>query len=288
MRRREFITLLGGAAAAGRSRRGRNTKGGLSRRSVGHPAVWPHRRRLPRRTAGPGLGRGSNNVVEYRWAEGRFDRLPAMAEELVRLKVDVIVAPAIPPPRRPSERPRRFHRLRGPGATRSAWPRGQPRRPGGNVTGFAYLDELGAKDLELLTNWSRRRPGLRCWSTRPTTNPSPASAVEAAARAIRLQNQIARCRDGARSPAPSQRWCERAGGLVGGDPFYALFGAAIGPLAAPVKHSQRCTARDRLAGGLLSYGPDLAGLLPPVGSYVDRIFKGEKPADLPVQAADQV
>jgi len=239
-----------------------------------------------------GYVEGRNVVIEYRDAEGKPERLPALAAELVALKVDVILAPGTP------------HALAAKQATKTV-----PivftgvtdpvtdglvtslARPGGNVTGLSLLAaELGGKRLELLKQAvpgvSRvavlRQPG----GQGERTDKDTLKKAEVAARALGVRLQFVE----ARGPADFDRAFSdmtraRAGALTGfsGSMFFNERRHLV-DLAAKNRLPAVYPLRDFAdAGGLMSYGPNLADSMRRAASYVDKILKGAKPADLPVE-----
>ncbi len=239
-----------------------------------------------------GYVEGRNIVIEYRDAEGKFERLPALAAELVARKVDVIVAPstvaALAVKHATRTLPIVFAGANDPVTdglvTRLA-------RPGGNVTGLSSLGpELAGKRLELLT---QAVPGVSrvavLWQpggSGERTEKDMLKEADVAARALGVQLQVVE----ARGPAELDRAFSdmtRAGAgalTVLGSPLFVNERRRLADLAA--KNRLPAVYPGRLyvdAGGLLSYGPDLADLLRRAATYVDKILKGAKPADLPVQ-----
>jgi putative tryptophan/tyrosine transport system substrate-binding protein len=256
------------------------------------PVVWPHALESFRKGLRDlGWVEGQNVVVEYRWAEGRFDRLPALAEELVRLKVDIIIAPtsiyAEAAKRATSTIPIVFASHADPiGSGHVA----NLARPGANITGLTIImSETMPKSLELLKT---AVPGLArvavLWDpTTPSHGPS-LKAVEVTGQALRLRLQPLAVRsatefDGVFSAMDQ----ERAGGiLILSTPVFIGGARRLAELAMTHKLPTMFGAREHAeAGGLLSYGPDRADLYRRVATYVDKILKGAKPGELPVQQA---
>ena len=237
-----------------------------------------------------GYMEGENLVIERRWAEGRFDRLPDLAAELVRLKVEVIVAGPTPPA------------VAAKNATGTIpivmWGVGDPvgqglvaslARPGGNVTGLSFSVgwETFGKGLELLKETVPKVRRVAVLSN--PANASHALAIEnvkVAARSLGVQLQLLEARgpeefEGAFAAMAKERV---AALLVPTDPVFFLHRARLAELAAknrlPSVHSLREYVE---AGGLMSYGPSLLDLLRRAATFVDKILKGAKPADLPVE-----
>jgi putative ABC transport system substrate-binding protein len=233
---------------------------------------------------------GQNIVIEYRWANGRFDRLPDLAADLVRLKVDVIAAAATPAA------------LAAKNATGTvpivAVSLTHPvelgfvaslARPGGNVTGVSYSAgaDIFGKDLALLREVVPRVRRVAVLSNPDSpTRPLTIRNVKDAARSLGLQLQLLEVRgpegfDGAFAAMVT----ERVGALlVVQDPAFIPQRARLVDLAAknglPSIFTQR---EDAEAGGLMSYGPRLSDLYRRAGTYVDKILKGAKPGDLPIE-----
>jgi putative ABC transport system substrate-binding protein len=236
-----------------------------------------------------GYVEGRNIAIEYRWAEGRVERLPDFAVELVGLKVDVIVALSTP------------DALAAEKATRTIpivfVTAGDPvgsglvagiARPGGNVTGLSLLaPEIVAKQLDLLKEAVPKASRVAVLSN--PANPYTALMVketEAAARSLGVRVQLLGVRGAdAFDDAFSAITKERPGALfVLFDPL--LFGqrTRIAEFAnknrLPAMYAHREYAE---AGGLMAYGSDLRDNYRRAATYVDKILKGAKPADLPVE-----
>ena len=236
-----------------------------------------------------GYVEGKNVAFEYRYAEGKMDRLPALAAELVTLKVDVIVA-LTPPAARAAKNatktiPIVMRSTDDPVASGLV---DSLARPGGNVTGLTSIStDLIGKRLEILkesVTAARRVAVLR--------NPTAPDAalkwqeVETAGRALKLPLQSVEVSSAADfASAFKNAMTRRAQALfVLRNPLIVNNRAKIADLA--VKHRLPAVYDDREfveAGGLMSYGTDLADLHRRAATYVDKILKGTKPADLPVE-----
>jgi putative tryptophan/tyrosine transport system substrate-binding protein len=233
---------------------------------------------------------GQNLTIEYRWAEGNVERLPAFAAELVRLKVDLIVAPA------------GSAALAAKNATSSIpivmiFPSdpvemglvASLRRPGGNITGTAFTPgpEIFGKQLQILKETIPRASRVAILSN--PADPSFATQVrevEATARSLRMRLQHVEARgpeefDSAFA-AMAQERAEAL--LVAGTSTFLAHRARLAELAVkgrlPTMHSFRENVE---AGGLMAYAVNMTDFIGHAAVYVDKILKGAKPADLPVE-----
>jgi putative ABC transport system substrate-binding protein len=239
-----------------------------------------------------GYVEGRNVVIEYRDAQGKIERLPALAAELVALKVDVIVAPNTPAALAAKQATRTLPIVFvGAGEPVASGLVTSLARPGGNVTGLSVVSpELVGKWLELLTQAvpevSRvavlRQPG----AMDEQTEKDMLKGAEVAARALGVRLQFVE----ARSPADFERAFsdmtrERAGALtVRPAPMFVSGRRRLVDLAAKNRLPAVYPWREFVdAGGLMAYGPNLADLYRRAAPYVDRILKGAKPGNLPVE-----
>jgi putative tryptophan/tyrosine transport system substrate-binding protein len=291
VKRRTFITLLGGAAAWPLTARAQQPSmpviGFLNPASP--DAVAERLQAVRQGLKDTGYIEGTNVTIEYRWAEGQFDRLPELAADLVRRRVAVIVATGGPSPL----------------AAKAATPTipivfttgGDPvtlglvasfNQPGGNATGVSILSTMmEGKRLGLLRELAPTatliavllNPGM------PTFD-AQLKDVQEAARAVGQQIHILHATSEREIDAAFAKTVEvRAGALLlAADPFTFSQRDRVVALAAryaiPVIYEVREYA---VAGGLMSYGINLADAYRLVGNYTGRILKGDKPADLPVQ-----
>jgi putative ABC transport system substrate-binding protein len=295
MERREFLgTMTGGLLAAPLSAEAQQaTKvariGYLATNLAGNP----HGREAVRQGLRDlGYVEGRNVVIEYRDAEGKLERLPALAAELVALKVDVIVtastAAALAAKQATRTLPIVFAVAADPVADGLVT---SLARPGGNVTGLSLLfPELVGKGLEHLKRAVPRvsrvavlwQPGT--YGER--TEKDLLKEAEVAARALGVRLQVVE----ARSPADFDRAFSdmtraRAGALtvLGGGMFFGERRRLV-DLAAKNRLPAVYPQREYVdAGGLMAYGPSLADMYRRAATYVDKILKGAKPADLPVE-----
>jgi len=241
-----------------------------------------------------GYVEGRNLVIEYRWAGNQADRLPALAADLVKLRVAVIVSAGLVATLAAKAATTSIPILFGVG--------NDPvqlglvaslNRPGGNLTGFnAFVSELGAKALALLHELvpSAATIGFLENPNNPV-NEFTTRDVLAAAPAIGLKVQVLKAGTDRELDAAFVSLVQARTGalLVGGDAFFNNRIERLIELAArhaiPTMYSFR---EFGVAGGLISYGPSLREIYRQAGLYTGRILKGEKPADLPVIQATKL
>lgn len=290
MRRREFITLLGGVSvwpcAAHAQQRTIPVIGHLS--TVSAPAIAHLIEAFHGSLAAAGYVVGRNVAIEYRSAEGHYDRLPALAAELVRERVDVIVANPTPAALAAKAATAAIPIVfTGPDDPVKIGLVASFNRPGGNVTGlYFFLSALGAKQLGLLRELipTAARIGLLL-NPHNRNVEAVTGEVKAAAATLGVQINVVQAADSrAIDAAFSVLVRERADALlVGSDPF--LFSRRVQITTLATRHALPAVYNVReyaQAGGLMSYGTSLREVYRQVGGYVGRILKGEKPADLPV------
>jgi len=236
-----------------------------------------------------GYVEGQNLAVEYRWAEGRYDRLSELAADLVSRKVDVIVTGSTLSARAAknatSTTPVVFTMVSDP--VGAGFVASLP-RPGGNLTGFSDIAiELEPKRVELLSELVPQA-GVIALLVNPKF-PAAERIIEdarEAARAKGLQLQILKAGTESEIDAafPSVIQLQAGGLVIGTDPFFFNRREQLVSLAA--RHSVPAIYELRefaAAGGLISYGTSLTAAYRQVGGYVRKILNGTKPADLPVQ-----
>jgi len=294
VKRREFITLLGSAAAWPLAARAQQRTfpviGLLSSRSlaVDTPLIAVIRQGLNE----TGIIEGQNVTIDYRWAEGQYDRLAGLAADLVRQHVAVIVAIGGDPSALAAKAATATIPIVFVGATdpvRSGVVTSL-HRPGGNITGVSgFMTEMEPKRLELLREL---RP--HATTTAVLVNPNEPSIeirvsdIQTAARSVGQEVTILNASTIRDIDAAFARLAQmRADALlVAGDPFFFNRTAQLVVLAArhaiPSLYSRREFAA---AGGLMSYGSTFNDIYRLVGVYAARILKGEKPGDLPIQLA---
>jgi putative tryptophan/tyrosine transport system substrate-binding protein len=300
LRRREFLMLLGGVAAAARPLSARAQQpampvvGFLENRSP--DAVVERLRAFRQGLKDTGHVEGTNVAIEHRWADNQIDRLPALAAELVQRPVAVIVgsggpqAPlalkaattTIPIVFGVGEDPVRL------GLVASL------ARPGGNATGVHFLNtELTAKRLELLRELvpGAARVAVLVNPRNATSTETTLRDVQSSAQTMGLQIQVL--------SAANSREIDAAFASLGREPADALFVSQDGFLisrrlqlanmaarhAIPIGSSSRDIAE---VGGLMSYGTNITEVFRQMGVYTGRILKGARPADLPVEQSTKV
>jgi putative tryptophan/tyrosine transport system substrate-binding protein len=241
-----------------------------------------------------GYVEGHNVAIEYRWAEGHYDRLPALAADLVRRRVAEIVTGGTPPALAAKAASSTIPIVINVGIDPvQIGLVASLNRPGGNVTGFAVLTvELGAKKLEVLHELVRTSAAVALLVNPSTPSAEPETkGVRDAARSLGLQLHVLDASTEGEIDVAFGKLIElRAGGLVVSvDAFLNSQRTQIVALAArhavPAIYGVREFAT---AGGLMSYGTDLADVYRQVGIYAGKILKGAKPADLPVQRVARV
>jgi putative ABC transport system substrate-binding protein len=289
MRRRTFIAILGAAAAWPVSARAQKTAR-MPRLGVllySTPQDDPQARALEEGLRDLGYIDGQNISIEYRFAEGKVERLPDLAADLVRLKPDVLfplggdVAPFVS--KATQTIPIVFVMSADPlqlGLVASV------ARPGGNATGFSFLqDELASKRLELLKEVAPRISRVAFLSN-PDHPDNELRVAQRAATALDVHLQPIEMR------GPSD--LDGALQAVTQASVDALYVVASRQTVASLTRIVNFATKNELplaggwgawaqAGGLLSYGPNVGEIVRNAASYVDKIFKGAKPGDLPVQ-----
>jgi putative ABC transport system substrate-binding protein len=291
MRRREFITIAGGAAIA-RMRPACAQPQALPVIGFLHPssrAAYGHvLTAFGHGLKETGFVEGQNIAIEYRWAEGRYDRLSAMATELKERPVAVIVAGAFPAAIAAkavtSTTPVVFMSGVDPVEAGLVASLG---RPGGNMTGMSLLMiGLEAKRLELLHQLvpGAQRIGLLVNPNNPRTERDK-TEMAAAARVVGRQAVIVEAGNASEIDVAFANLAQSLVGavVVTADPFFTGRRDQIVALAA--RHAIPAVYEWReftAAGGLMSYAPDLADQYRQLGAYAGRILKGAKPADLQV------
>ena len=291
MRRREFIALIGGAAAAWSITASAQQKPVIGFLNSGSADAYPDRiKAFHEGLRQLGYIEGENVLVDYRWALGEYDRLPAFAAELVERRVSVLIATGGEPAA-----------LAAKSAT-STIPivfaiGGDPiklglvasyNRPGGNATGANILAaEMDGKRLELLHELmpNAARVGLLLNPNFPAY-PTQLNELQQAATIMGLQAELLRANtDGEIEGAFEIASRKRIAALVlGASPFFdtrrdKLIALAVGHALPTIYHFREFT----VAGGLMSYGVSIPHIYRQVGVYAGRLLSGDNPANLPVQ-----
>ena len=292
MRRREFITLLGGAAAAWPLRARAQQPpmpmiGFLG--SASTPSFAPQLDGFRKGLGEAGYVEGRNVIIEYRWAEDQYERLPTLAAEFAQRRVDMILASG--PPAAVAAKAATasipvvfvvgFDPV-GAGLVASL------SRPGGNLTGmYLYIGGLVAKKLELLHEMASDVDSFAV-----VVNPQTPSAkldsgeIEAANQAG--SQPLARVRNASTDEQIDAVFADlaahKAAVVIGTDTFYFAHRAHLVATAARTRMSAIYYAREFVtAGGLMSYGANIPDIYRQAGLYAARVLKGDKPAEMPVQ-----
>lgn len=299
MRRRDFIKVIAGSAVAWpfATHAQQAATPVIGYLDVGSsdgsaPIVAAFRKGLAR----TGQVEGRNVTIEYRWADGRNDRLPELAADLVRQKVTVIATPgstaaALAAKATTTTTPIIFATGADPVAAGLI---STLNRPGGNVTGVATLNaEVGPKRLELLHQIIPAASvfALLANPTNPVISEPLSRDAQASARTLGIRLHILHAsNDGEIEAAFAALHGLAAGGVViGSDQFFNSRSRQLAALA--LRHSLPAVYQYReftAAGGLISYGASLTDAFELAGVYTGRILNGEKPADLPVQQSTKV
>jgi putative ABC transport system substrate-binding protein len=292
MRRRDFIIFLAGAMAAWPLAGGAQQKAIPIIGFLGSTSPAPYATQVAAFLRGleeMGYIEGQTVAIEYRWAEGRFDQLPALAADFVGRKVDVIAADAVPSARAAKDATSTIPVVfisgsdpveRGLVASFS--------RPGGNLTGLAMMvAELAPKRVELLSEMVPQASVIAL-----LVNPNNVQTqavirgVRETARAKAVQLQILKAStEGEIDAAFGTLMQLQAGALVvGPDVFLHSRREQLVALAARYKIPTSYEWRESVAaGGLMSYAASLTSVFCQLGIYAGKILKGAKPADLPVE-----
>src|SRR5438045_8784533 len=296
MRRREFIIFLAGAMAAwplaGRAQQKAMPVIGVLSANSASTSSAPFRDAFRQGLSEAGYVEGQNVTIEYRFAEGHYDRLPALAADLVGRKVDLIMASSPPSAlaakSATSTIPIVFRHGGDPvvdGLVASL------ARPGGNLTGVSQLGDEGltAKRLQLLSELVPQA-GVIALLVNPknSTAERVIQEVQQAARAKGLQLHVLKASSESEIDTAFASLVQLQVGalIVGADPFLTSrreqFVVLASRHAVPAIYAWREFAA---SGGLISYGASLTSALRLVGAYAAKVLNGAKPADLPVQQA---
>lgn len=299
VRKREFLSLVGGVAIGwplvARTQQLATPVIGLL--GSASPDLWAARLRAFRQgLSEAGYIEGQNVTIEYRWAEGQNDRLPALALELVDRQVTVLAAvggtpAALAAKAATAKIPIVFEIASDPievGLVATL------ARPGGNLTGVTTLNaEVAPKRLQLLHELvpEAKSVGLLVNPTNPNLAASTTKILQASARGLGVQLDVLQASSVLDFDAAFASVTKLGAGalVIGADP---LFTSRLGQLAElALRHAVPTVYEFReftAAGGLLSYGASLTDTFRLAGAYASRILKGDKPGDLPVQQATKV
>jgi putative ABC transport system substrate-binding protein len=298
VRRREFITVLGGAAVAW-SHQARAQQPAMPvigfLNSESHDLFAYLVRAFRQGLSQSGYVEGGNVAIEYRWADGQYDRLPALVADLIRRQATVIAAnspaPVMAAKAATTTIPIVFATGYDPVAAGYV---ASLARPGGNLTGVTSLTaEVGPKRVELLHELVPTATSIAL-----LVNPAAGllrvtilTDLQVAARKLGLKFHVLHASAVHDFDAVFATLAQlRAGGLViGSDPFFNGQSEQLATLS--IRHAVPAIYQYRefaAAGGLMSYGGSLTEMYRQVGVHTSRILKGEKPADLPVQQSTKV
>jgi putative ABC transport system substrate-binding protein len=290
MKRREFFGLVGAAASLPFAARAQQRAVPV----IGYfhfatPDYAPTAATFLRGLKEAGFIDGQNVAIEYRWAEGHYERLPAMAAELVARKVDLIAAFGPPPAKAAKDATTTIPIVFEVGNDAVAAGLVESlSHPGGNATGLSILfTQITPKRLELLCELLPRAKtiALLINPNSPTAEPSIRGAREAArAKGVELAIVNAGTDSELDAAFPTLVNLKADGLIIAADPFFDTRRAQIINPAArhnipTIYFSHEATA----AGGLISYGSSLGDIYRQMGIYAAKILKGAKPADLPVE-----
>ena len=234
-----------------------------------------------------GYVNGSNVVIEYRWAEGRFDRMPELAAQLVAAKPDVIVTAAPPAVRAVQAATRTIpivmivHDPIGLGFAESL------AHPGGNITGVGFQDsEFSIKRLDILRAIVPNLTRIAILWNRQGGGDDAVRAVEKTANAMKIATKVLEVReepDIAKTVAEAKVWGAQ-GVMQLASPFFGTHRKRVVDLLVANRLPATCEQRQFVEDGcLMTYGANLDPMFRQLASYVDRILRGANPADLPIE-----
>ena len=294
MKRRDFITLIGGAAAWPLAARAQQPSGKTYR--IGFLGVTSHAEFRPlvdavrRGLSHFGYEEGKNIVIHYRWAEGRYDRLPELAAELVKLNVDVLVTHSTPgaqaAKQATSSIPIVMAAVGDPVDTGLV---ASLHRPGGNLTGLTFFPfDLGAKRVELIKEAIPTLTQVAVFFN--PANPSHPIALRAAQRTasalgVELVPMEVKARDGLAGAIATVATRRAQALVVIEDPLSISNAKQTAGFALQNRLPMIGFKPQAEAGALLEYGVDLADLFSRSAAFVDKVLKGARPADLPIERA---
>ena len=289
MRRRAFITLIGGAVTWPLAARGQQAE---STPRIGllwpgdAPPASPRMESFRQGLRALGFVDGQNIAIELRYAQRGPQQLPELAAELISLKVGVILAPGDLAPKVAQQATETIPIVAGGDDILGAGVVASLSRPGGNTTGLTILSpELSAKRLEILRDII---PGLSRVTalSDPTTGASQATITTSAALSLNLKLQVleVRRREDVAGAVRAARNSQAEALNVFSSPILASLHREIIAFAAEYRLPAIYQWKEHVeAGGLVSYGPNLAAIWRQFGIIVAKLLKGVKPADLPVE-----
>jgi putative tryptophan/tyrosine transport system substrate-binding protein len=297
MRRRDFVGCLAGAVAWPVAARAQQRMPVIGFLGPDSPALLGERLRAFHQGLGEaGYVDGGNVTIEYRWAENQNDHIPNLVADLLRRRVDVIAAPGSTPATIAAKAltttvPIVFATGTDPVSSGLV---ASLNRPGGNLTGVTLLGvEISQKQLELLHEVlpSTTTIALLVNPTNPGIAETTTKELHAAARTLGLELHVLSATSERDFDAvfASLARLPTSGLIIAPDIFFGSRLSQLGALTlqhlVPAIHQFRAFA---VAGGLLSYGTNVADAFRRAGVYTGRILKGEKPADLPVERSTKV
>jgi putative ABC transport system substrate-binding protein len=290
--RRDFVALLGGAAAwplaARAEQSGKSVVGYLN--STSPNTYTKYTESFQRGLRSTGYADGENISIIYRWAEGQNDRLPALAADLVRHQVDIIVATgataaAVAAKAATTTIPIVFITGGDPVEFKLV---DSFNKPGGNLTGISFLaNALGSKQLELMHEIvpHAKSFGVLVNPTNPTLANSFWEDAQAAARTRGIQVSLANASSEADFTPVLTALAQKGAGalLIGADGFFTSRIELLAQLTMRYKLPAISSYREfSVAGGLISYGTSVIDAYHQVGIYTGKVLRGEKPSELPI------
>ena len=297
MKRREFITLIGGAATSSAWPLAARAQQRAKVAHIGYLGLVSASWHTPRVTAfraglrDLGYAEGKDIVIEFRWAEGRYDQLPALAAELVRLNVDVIVTHTVPGAIAAKQATSTIPIVITAASDLLAFGLVESlARPGGNLTGLSFFNaELVAKRLELLKELapSLAKAAVLLNADNSAGNRLILRELEPTAKALKVELLTFEARgpgdfEGVFAAMVSQ---QIGAAVLHEDPMLNANSKAIVDILARHRLLACGFPEFAAAGGLMAYGVDLPEMDRRAAVFVDKILKGAKPADLPVERA---